>query len=53
MSTVNQSLASNRNKVQVLDSNFRSLYTVASGLVNNGVETFSGFRLVQTTLDVR
>ena len=53
MNTVNQSLASNRDKVQVLDSTIRSLYTVASGLVNNGAETLRGFGLVQTALDVR
>lgn len=53
MSAVNQSLASNWDKVQVLDSTIRSLYTVASGLVNDGAETLSGFGLMQTALDIR
>ena len=36
MNAVNQSLANNMEKVQVLDSNIRSLYSLASRLVNNG-----------------
>ena len=40
----------NQEKVQLLDSKFRSLYTAASGLVNNRVETLRGFRRVQTVL---
>ena len=53
MNAVNQSLASNRDKVQVLDSTIRSLYSAASRLVNNGAEILRSFGLVKTALDVR
>ena len=42
-STVNQSLAANRDKVQVFDSTFRSLYKAASSLVNDMAETLRCF----------
>ena len=41
----------NQEKVQSLDSKIRSLYTVASGLVNDRVETLRGFPQVQTALN--
>ena len=47
-----QSHASKQEMVQLLDSKIRSLYTAASGLVNEGVETLRGFGEVQTALDV-
>ena len=53
MNTVNQSLANNQDKVQVLDTTIRSLYTVDFGLVNNWAETLRGYGLVQTALDIR
>ena len=53
VSTVNQSLAINRDRVQVLDSTIRSLYTATSGLGNNGAETVRGFGQVYTALDIR
>ena len=40
----------NQEKVQALDSKFRSLYTAASGLVNDRGETLRGFSRVQTAL---
>lgn len=42
----------NQEKVQNLDSTIRSLYTMASGLVNDGVEALRGYRKVQTALNV-
>ena len=53
VSAINQSLANNRDKLQVLDSTIRSLCSAASGLVNNGAETLRGFRKVYTALDVQ
>ena len=43
LSAVNQSLANNRDKMQVLDSTIRSLYSAASCLVSDGAETLRGF----------
>ena len=50
---VRQSHANNQEMVQLLDSKIRSLYTVASGLVNDGVETLRGYGWVQTALNIR
>ena len=47
-----QSHANNQEMVHLLDSKIRSLYTVASGLVNDGVETLRGYGRVQTALNV-
>ena len=49
---VRQSHSNNLQMVQFLDSKIRSLYTAASGLINNRVETLRGYGWVQTTLDV-
>ena len=45
-----ESYTRNQEKVQTLNSKSRSLYTVASGLVNDGEETLRGFGRVQTAL---
>ena len=47
-----ESHARNQEKVQTLDSKIGSLYTTASGLVNDGMETLSGNGRVQTALDI-
>ena len=39
-------------QVQLWDSKVRSLYSAASGLVNDGVETLRGYGWMQTTLNV-
>ena len=52
-STVNQSLAANRDREQVYHSTLRSLYKAAFGLVNDGAETLRGFGQVYTALDIR
>ena len=52
LAAARQSHANNQEMVQLLDSKIRSLYTAASGLVNDGVETLRGFGKVQTALDV-
>ena len=39
LTAVRQSQANNQQMVHLLDSKIRSLYTVASGLVNDGAET--------------
>ena len=52
LSAVNQSLANNRDKMQVLDSTIRSLYSAASGQVNDGAEILRGYGQVYTTLEV-
>ena len=39
LTAVRQSQANNQQMVQLLDSKIRSLYTAASGLVNDGAET--------------
>ena len=51
--TARESHTRNQEKVQTLDSNIRSLYTSASGLVNDGVETLRGYGRVQTALNIR
>ena len=43
LAAARQSHANNQEMVQLLDSKIRSLYTAASGLVNDGVETLRGF----------
>ena len=50
--TAREAHTRNQERVQSLDSKIRSLYTVASGLVNDGVETLREFGKVQTALDV-
>ena len=45
-----ESYTRNQEKVQTLNSKSRSLYTVASGLVNDGEETLRGFGRVQAAL---
>ena len=52
VSTVNQSLAINRDRVQLLDSTISSLYLAASSLVNKGAETLRSFGQVYTVLDI-
>ena len=52
LAAARQSHANNQEMVQLLDSKIRSLYTAASGLVNDGVETLRGFGRVQTALNV-
>ena len=47
-----ESHAKNLEKVQNLDSIVRSLYTSASGLVNDGMEATRGFGKVLTDLNV-
>ena len=42
----------NQEKVKLLGSKFKSLYTTASGLVNEGVDTLRGYGKVQTALDI-
>ena len=49
---VRQTHTNNVQRVQLWDSKVRSLYSVASGLVNDRVETLRGFGQVQTALDV-
>ena len=51
LTAVRQSRTYNQQMVQLLDSKIRSLYTVASGLVNDGAETLRGYGRVQTALD--
>ena len=48
-----ESHARNQEKVQNLDSKIRSLYTTASGLVNDWKETLCGYGKVLTALNVR
>ena len=45
-----ESYTRNQEKMQTLNSKSRSLYTVASGLVNDREETLRGFGRVQTAL---
>ena len=49
---VRQSHTNKNQIVHLLDSKVRSLYTAASGLVNDGVETLRGYGKVLTALDV-
>ena len=53
LAAARQSHANNQEMVQLLDSKIRSIYTMASGLVNGGVEILRGFGKVQTALDFR
>ena len=53
LAAARQSTANNQEMVQLLDSKIRSLYTTASGLVNDGVETLRGYGQVLTALNVR
>ena len=52
LTAARQSHTSNQEMVQLLDSKIRSLYTAASGLVNDRVETLRGFGRVQNALDI-
>ena len=49
---VRQAHSNNLQRVQQWDSKVRSLYSAASGLVNDGVESLRGYGLIQTALDV-
>ena len=53
LTATRESHTSNQEKVQTLNSKIRSLYTSASGLVNDGVETLPGYGRVQTALNVQ
>ena len=50
--TVEESHAENCRRVQALDSKFRSLYTTAVGLVNNGMENIRGYGRLASALHV-
>ena len=50
--TVEESHAENCRWVQALDSKFRSLYTTAVGLVNNGMEKIRGYGRLASALHV-
>ena len=51
--TVEESHQENLRRVQVLDQRFRSLYTSATGLVNDAMETYRAFGKVTAALDIR
>ena len=52
LTVVRQAHLNNLQRVQQWDSKVRNLYTAASGLVNERVETLRGYRLIQTALGV-
>ena len=52
LTAVRQTHDNNLEKLQFWDSKVRSLYSAASGLVNDGVETLRGYGRIQTALDV-
>ena len=52
LTAVKQSQTNNQQMVQHLDAKAKSLYSSATGLVNDGVETLRGYGKVQTALDV-
>ena len=47
-----ESHAENCRQVQALDSKFRSLYTTATGLVNDGTEAIRGYGRLASALNV-
>ena len=52
LSAVRQAHLNNLQRVQQWDSKVRSLYTAASGLVNDGIESLRGYGQIQAALDV-
>ena len=52
LTAVRQAHLNNLQRVQQWDSKVRSLYSAASGLVNDGVETLRGYGQIQTALDI-
>ena len=52
LTAVRQTHDNNLEKMQLWDSKVRSLYSAASSLVNDRVETLRGYRRIQTALDV-
>ena len=52
LAAVRQAHLNNLQRVQQWDSKVRSLYSAASGLVNNGIESIRGYRQIQAALDI-
>ena len=50
---VEESHDENYRRVQALDTRFRSLYTAATGLVNDGTQAIRGYGRLASALDVR
>ena len=52
LQAVKQTHVNNLWKLQLWDSKIGRLYSAGAGLVNDGVESYRGYRRIQTTLDV-